>query len=476
MLFNSFQFLWLFPLVFLAYYGVGRIIDSKTHGRGSNLLLLCMSYALYMQWNAFYSLILLGVTAVTYLGALALDKWRNYRSMVVWGCVVLAILPLLLFKYYNFVIDNINSLTEGVELQGLNWAIPLGISFFTFQAVGYLVDVYKGRIVAEKNFLDYALFVAFFPQILSGPISKASELMPQIKARRQFDYRKAVEGLKWLLWGMFLKTVLADRLGLYVDTVFNNYQFQSGISLFVASWMYTLQIYGDFAGYSLMAIGVGRLMGFDLINNFNRPYFASSITEFWKRWHISLTRWLTTYIYIGMGGNRCSRLRQYFNIMVTFLVSGIWHGANWTFILWGLMHGLLQCMEKALGLDPKGSWKDSVVLKRLKPLRIVLTFSLVNIAWILFRLPTLDAVQVVFTKMVEMRSTRLFLPSNSSMAFMAIAIAIVFAKELCEEYFPKVQVFNHSCRIVRWTAYCLIAVIIMLTGVFDAGQFIYVQF
>ena len=476
MLFNSFQFLWLFPLVFLAYYGVGRIIDSQTHGRGSNLLLLCMSYALYMQWNAFYSLILLGVTAVTYLGALALDKWRNYRSMVVWGCVVLAILPLLLFKYYNFVIDNINSLTEGVELQGLNWAIPLGISFFTFQAVGYLVDVYKGRIVAEKNFLDYALFVAFFPQILSGPISKASELLPQIKARRQFDYRKAVEGLKWLLWGMFLKTVLADRLGLYVDTVFNNYQFQSGISLFVASWMYTLQIYGDFAGYSLMAIGVGRLMGFDLINNFNRPYFASSITEFWKRWHISLTRWLTTYIYIGMGGNRCSRLRQYFNIMVTFLVSGIWHGANWTFILWGLMHGLLQCIEKALGLDPKGSWKDSVVLKRLKPLRIVLTFSLVNIAWILFRLPTLDAVQVVFTKMVEMRSTRLFLPSNSSMAFMAIAIAIVFAKELCEEYFPKVQAFNHPCSIVRWGAYCLVAVVILLSGVFDAGQFIYVQF
>lgn len=218
------------------------------------------------------------------------------------------------------------------NLSGLNWAIPIGISFFSFQAIGYLVDVYKQRVPMERNFIDYALFVSFFPQIMSGPISRASDLLPQIKNKRTFNEAKAVQGLKWLLWGMFLKTVMADRLGLYVDSVYNNFQYQSGFSCLVASFMYTMQIYGDFAGYSLMAIGVGRLLGFDLVNNFNHPYFATSITEFWKRWHISLTRWLTTYIYIGLGGNRCSKIRQYWNIMITFLVSGVWHGANWTFI------------------------------------------------------------------------------------------------------------------------------------------------
>ena len=184
------------------------------------------------------------------------------------------------------------------NLPGLNWAIPIGISFFSFQAIGYLVDVYRQRIPAERNFLDYALFVSFFPQIMSGPISRESDLQPQIKSKRTFDATKAVQGLKWLLWGMFLKTVMADRLGLYVDSVYDNFQYQSGGACLVASFMYTMQIYGDFAGYSLMAIGVGRLMGFDLLNNFNRPYFAASITEFWKRWHISLTRWLATYIFI----------------------------------------------------------------------------------------------------------------------------------------------------------------------------------
>ena len=221
----------------------------------------------------------------------------------------------------------------GGKILEINIISSIGISFYTFQALGYMLDVYHKRIQCERNWWNYMLFVCFFPQILSGPISKASDLLPQIKSERKFDYGFAVEGLRYLLWGMFLKVAFADRLALYVNPVLDNYSDYSGVSIFMACTFYSLQIYGDFAGYSLMAIGVARLMGFDLINNFNRPYLAASITEFWKRWHISLTRWLTTHVYIAMGGNRCSKVRQYINIMTTFLVSGIWHGANWTFII-----------------------------------------------------------------------------------------------------------------------------------------------
>ena len=328
----------------------------------------------------------------------------------------------------------------------------------------------------ERNFIDYALFVSFFPQIMSGPISRASDLLPQIKNKRTFSGAKAVQGLKWLLWGMFLKTVMADRLGLYVDSVYNNFQYQSGFSCLVASFMYTMQIYGDFAGYSLMAIGVGRLLGFDLVNNFNHPYFATSITEFWKRWHISLTRWLTTYIYIGLGGNRCSKIRQYWNIMVTFLVSGVWHGANWTFIFWGFIHGMLQCIEKILGIDPKGKYSNHPLFRKLIPIRILITFLLVNFAWILFRLPSLEVANIVFSKIFTWEGSGLFLPSNSTLAFMLIALTIVISKDICEEYFSKIQLFNKQNVVVRWSSYLIIITLIMLCGVFDSSQFIYVKF
>lgn len=478
MIFNSFQFLWLFPLIFCIYYFQSWIIGRCEQGRLSNVLLLAVSYALYMQYRPLYAFILLWVTVVTYFGAIIVDAKKQKGKPICWLFSVGAIIPLLVFKYWNFLSDNINVLLpKAVSLPGLNWAIPIGISFFTFQAVGYLIDVYKQKISAEKNFLDYALFVSFFPQIMSGPISRASDLLPQIKSKRTFDYDQAVQGLKMLLWGMFLKVVMADRLGLYVDSVYSNYQYQSGLSCFVTSLMYTMQIYGDFAGYSLMAVGVGKVMGFNLVNNFERPYFASSITEFWKKWHISLTRWLTTYIYIGLGGNRCSQARQYFNIMVTFLVSGIWHGSNWTFVLWGLIHGVFQCIEKFLGVNPKGKYYDYIEdLTPLKPIRVLGTFLIVNFAWILFRLPSLEVVGVVFGKIFTREGSGLFLPTNSALGFMLISLFIVIAKEVCEEYFPQVQLFNSKHTIVRWISYIIVVIMIMLCGVFDAGQFIYVQF
>lgn len=331
MLFNSFNFWIVFPFIFAVYW----IIPVK-YTSAKKWFLILASYLLYMNFKPAYALILLGITVVTYVVALYLESpitsaHIKRRRIIVWTGVVLAALPLIVFKYYNFINESIFSAMEAIGIRlnmpGLNWAVPVGISFFTFQALGYMLDVYFRKIRAERSFSDYLLFCSFFPQTASGPISKASELLPQIKAPNAFKYERVREGLHILLWGMFLKVVFADRLGLYVDTVYGNVEHYSGITCLVASIFYSFQIYGDFAGYSLMAIGIGKILGFDLVNNFNHPYLATSITDFWRRWHISLTRWLTSYIYIPLGGSRCTKIRQYWNIMVTFLVSGIWHGA-----------------------------------------------------------------------------------------------------------------------------------------------------
>ena len=359
------------------------------------------------------------------------------------------------------------------ELPGLNWAIPLGISFFTFQAVGYMLDVYHGRIKAEKNFLDYALFISFFPSIISGPINKASLIMPQIKnLRTYFDYNKAVEGLKMLLWGMFMKVVVADRVGLYVDTILPYYQNYSGLTCFTASVFYTIQIYADFAGYSLMAIGVGKVLGFELTENFRRPYFAVSVTDFWRRWHISLSTWLKDYMYIPLGGSRCSKIRNYWNIFVTFLVSGIWHGANWTFIVWGIWHGLFQIIEKAIGQQKcEYEWLGKTV-------KIIITFLLVNFAWIFFRMPTLsDAVGVMSNIFDFSQPLNIDVGSRHIFLLMIIGTTILFVKDFTDEYMPnKYKFFDSKCTVVRWISYFMVIVLILLTGVFDAGQFIYANF
>lgn len=383
MVFNSFNFWLIFPIIFVVYWSI-----PTKFNRVRNLFLLLVSYLLYMNWKPSFAIVLLGVTIICYLFSLIIDnKSDSQRKQFLCLCsAVLGLLPLLVFKYYNFLNDILTSSLEGLGLHfalpGLNWAIPVGISFYTFQAVGYLLDVYKKRYQPENNFLDFALFVSFFPQVTSGPISTAKDLMPQFKTARTFSYEKGRDGLKMLLWGMFLKLALADRMGIYVDTVYSNYIHYSGAVCFIASIMYTLQIYCDFAGYSLMAIGIAKTLGFDLINNFDRPYFAASVTEFWKRWHISLTRWLTTHVYINLGGNRCSRFRQYMNIMITFLVSGLWHGANWTYVIWGALHGLFQIVEKALKGDKlKAELKVVNKLTPTRVLRIIFTFILVSFAW-----------------------------------------------------------------------------------------------
>ena len=437
-----------------------------------------------MNWKPSFAIVLMGVTAICYGGGKVIEKKQDggRRAALCWCFAVLGLLPLLVFKYYNFLNDSLTSILESLGLHwglpGLNWAIPIGISFFTFQAVGYLLDVYKKRVPVENNFLDFALFVSFFPQVTSGPISTANELLPQFKVPHVFRYEQGRDGLKMLIWGMFLKLVLADRIDIYVDTVYSNYVHYSGAVCFCASIMYTLQIYCDFAGYSLMAIGIAKTLGFDLINNFERPYLAASITEFWRRWHISLTRWLTTHVYINLGGNRCSTTRQYVNIMITFLVSGLWHGANWTFVVWGALHGLYQIVEKALmGAKLKSELKGGLhKFSFVRGFRIVATFMLVSFAWIFFRMPTIDgAIDVIEKIFTDFGQFSLGPLNPISMVGIGFGLPLLFAREVREEYFPnQIKLLNYP--IVKWAFYVWIACYTLAMGILDAGQFIYVTF
>lgn len=469
--FNSFSFWLVFPFIFVLYW----FIPAK-YNQWRKLFLVLASYLLYMNWKPSFALVLLGVTLITYWGGLVLDDRRfNMKKILVWLFAVMALLPLLVFKYYNFLNESLTSGLVAIGLKfsmpGLNWAIPVGISFFTFQAVGYMLDVYHRRTKTEKNIIDYVLFVSFFPQVTSGPISTANELLPQIKAMHTFDYEQGKQGLKYLLWGMFIKLVIADRLGLFVDTVYTNYIHYNGTTCFVASVFYTLQIYCDFAGYSLMAIGLAATLGFNLINNFKRPYFAISITDFWKRWHVSLTRWLTQHIYIPLGGNRCSKVRNYWNIFVTFLVSGIWHGANWTFVVWGCMHGVLQIIEKALGWQKYEGNKGLVIA-----IRILVTFLIVNFAWIFFRMPDITSAGVVIGKIF----TSVGMPDLSgldifSKLILFIGLAILVFKDMRDEFLPNKFLFLRK-GFFRWSIYIVLFAMILSLGVLDSGQFIYVNF
>lgn len=469
MVFNSFNFGVIFPIVFIIYWAI-----PKTHNKYRNIFLLIVSYLLYLNWKPVYGLILLGVTLITYYGGIVLDgeEKNNKRKHLAWCLALLTAFPLLLFKYYNFVNESITSILETVGLHfalpGLNWAIPVGISFFTFQALGYMLDVYHERTKPEKNIVDYLLFVSFFPQVTSGPISKAEELLPQIKKAHSFSYEQGKEGLRFLLWGMFFKLVIADRLGMYVDTVYANYENISGLNLLLGSVFYSFQIYGDFASYSYMAIGIAKLLGFDLINNFNRPYFAATITEFWRRWHISLTRWLTQQIYIPLGGSRCSKIRCYWNIMATFLVSGIWHGANFTFIIWGAIHGAIQIIEKALGIQKSDNTPKSVI-----PIKILITFLIVNAAWIFFRMPSFnDAINVIGKIVMQPGTFDSTIMMGSDILMLLTGLSIMILKDIKDEYFGKIQINRYA----RWSFYILIFILILNFGILDGGSFIYVSF
>lgn len=359
MLFNSAAFLLFFPIVCILYYAI-PIQKCR------NIFLLFASYYFYMNWKPVYALLLLTGTGVTYLSAIGISRYRKKRQrrFCLAAGIVINLAVLFLFKYYNFAAESVSVLFEStglaLTLPEFRLLLPVGISFYTFQALGYSIDVYRGTTSVEKNFFTYALFVSFFPQLVAGPIERSNSLLPQFKVKQKFDYDRTMAGIRMIIWGFFLKLALADRCGTYVDAVFNHILQHNGGSYLIASLLFPFQIYGDFAGYSLVAIGTARILGFNLMENFRRPYFSTSVTEFWRRWHISLSTWFKDYLYIPLGGNRVGKVRNYFNLLTTFVISGLWHGANWTFVVWGFLHGVILCIEKYTGFAKQKFTKGGV--------------------------------------------------------------------------------------------------------------------
>lgn len=473
MLFNSFNFLLFFPTVCLLYY----ITNTKYRW----LLLLLASYFFYMNWEPTYAILIFFSTIVTYGCAYKVEKTekKSHKKNYLVASILINLSILFLFKYYNFFNTSVFGLLEDyglrVQLPDFKYLLPVGISFYTFQAVGYTIDVYRGDIKHEKHFGIYALFVSFFPQLVAGPIERAKSLLPQFRAFKKFDYNKAVEGIKLMLWGFFIKLVVADRLAIYVDTVYGNADQHSSFTLLTATIFFAVQIYCDFAGYSSIAIGCAKIMGFDLITNFKRPYFAQSCAEFWQRWHISLSTWFRDYIYIPLGGNQVSKTRNYTNLMITFVVSGLWHGANWTYVIWGGLNGLYQIVFKILKFNP--SKKDITQKSPLKYfLNVFLTFVFICFSWIFFRADSFSHALGII-KRIGTEPGPIFIGDNSAFAYGIFGIVLLFLKDGFDEFFPtKKMFFTSSNRLVRTVSYAVIVILIMLIGVFDGGQFIYFQF
>lgn len=389
MLFNSLEFAIFLPIVFFLYwFVVGRNL------RLQNLFIVGGSYLFYGWWDWRFLLLIAFTTFCSYLSGTLIEKYRNKRhaKVIAIANIVLNLLILCLFKYFNFFSENLAKLFEvfGVELDWvtLDFLLPVGISFYTFQALSYTIDVYKRKIEPTHDPVSFFAFVSFFPQLVAGPIERATQLLPQFHVKRHFDYAKAVDGMRQILWGLFKKMVVADNCATIVNQIFDNYQDQSGSTLVLGAVLFTFQIYGDFSGYSDIAIGTARLFGIDLMRNFNYPYFSRDIAEFWRRWHISLTTWFRDYIYIPLGGSRGTKWESLRNTMVIFLVSGLWHGANWTFIVWGAYHALLFAPLLLLGRNRKytGVVAENSVLPSLRELGQMLgTFALVVVGWIIFR-------------------------------------------------------------------------------------------
>jgi alginate O-acetyltransferase complex protein AlgI len=489
MLFNSVSFLIFFPIVTLVYF----LIPKKY----SYLWLLAASYYFYMCWNPKYALLLLTSTAVTYAASLLIAGAKEARArrwyVAASFCANLAIL--FFFKYFTFAADSLRALFAhfGVALAQPKFdvVLPVGISFYTFQALSYTADVYRGRVRAERNFFRYALFVSFFPQLVAGPIERTENLLPQLQNPKPFDALRARRGLVMMLWGFFQKLVIADRVAILVNQVFSNLAKYSGAEVALASVLFAVQIYCDFGGYSNIAVGAAEVMGYSLMENFHKPYFASSVRDFWRRWHISLSTWFRDYLYIPLGGSRKGKLRTWLNTMLTFLASGLWHGAGWHFVLWGGLHGLYlvvgswtlparKKLRAALRLDP-----DRGVYHAF---RVLVTFLLVLFAWIFFRAASVSqaflAIRLLFSRwdlgiFTNGAIYTLGLDAADFWAGMA-AIAILFAVDLLSERRDLRDMLEKKNLFVRWPVYLLMIFTVLIFGIYgpqySAGAFIYFQF
>ena len=474
MLFNSIQFILFFPIVVLIYY----LLQTK---KSRNIFLLIASYYFYMNWNPIYVFLILFSTISTFCCSLFIEKNKgnkNARAALVMNIIInLAIL--FVFKYYNFINDSVFSLLESFGLRwnvpNLTFLLPVGISFYTFQAIGYSIDVYRGRLDAEHSIITYALFVSFFPQLVAGPIERANNLLPQFHKKHIFDGKKVTDGLKLMLWGFFMKICVADRLGIYVDPIYNNVENYGGCSLLIATVLFAFQIYCDFCGYSLIAIGSAKCMGFSLMENFRRPYFSISIKDFWKRWHISLSTWFMDYVYIPLGGNRVPFLRHLFNLLVTFLISGLWHGANWTFVIWGGIHGVYLIAEKVLSKFARNKQDDTGPIHVLK---VIWCFLLVSFAWIFFRADSMQNASTIIHKIfTDFQFGNINVGQGKMFILSLIMLAVLILKDVLDEYFPEKLslLFFNVHRVVRWFIYYVIIALILIMAT-PSQNFIYFQF
>ncbi len=476
--FTTFHFLIFFPLLALLYW----ITPAKYRW----ITLLIASYFFYINLKPVLALVLAGITLSTYIFTRLIDgtadESKKKHFMVI--NIILILLPLLFYKYFTVVNNELIMLLEATHLRWplpeIKLILPVGISFYTFMAIGYTVDVYNENIKSERNPGILALFVSFFPLVLSGPIERAGNMLPQFRAQRKPDEVMVVQGLKWMLWGYFMKLVVADRLGIYVDAVYGNIVQHNGTSLLFASVLFPFQVYTDLGGYSLIAIGTAKILGIDVMQNFRRPFFATSMSEFWRRWHISLISWLTDYIYTPLS----FAFRNYriwgivMALMITFLISGIWHGASLTFVVWGLMQGLFLSIEaltnkKKIRFEKKHALQHKVWYTLLGCL---LTFILFTSSEIFGRAPDLGGAFLIYAKIFT-TSGALFIGEPSTFIFFILGLAIVLFKDFTDEYMPsKFLLFENPHKFIRIMAYSSVIILILLLGVYDGGQFIYFQF
>ena len=482
MLFNSIQFIIFFPIIVFLFF----MMPHKYR----TVLLLVASYYFYMCWKAEYIILIIVSTLIDYFCAIKMEESEHQQQKKKFLIISLfSNLGLLfLFKYYNFFSDNLqnafNVFNIFYDLPSFKMLLPVGISFYTFQTLSYSIDVYRGKKKAERNITIFALYVAFFPQLVAGPIERSTRLIPQFYIKQKFDYERVRDGLLLMLWGFFKKVVIADRLAILVNQVFNNVHDYKGIPLIIASYFFMFQIYCDFSGYSDIAIGGAKVMGFDLMKNFNRPYFATSISDYWKRWHISLGSWFRDYLYIPLGGNRVSRNRWYFNIFMVFLITGIWHGAGWNFIIWGVLQAFF-IIFSMISSGLRGKIADFFHLPDY-PLfqhfyKIFITFHLLLFGKIIFRSNSISDAYYIFKNFFadlgNVGYDRFHFGLNKYEFVLSVLLILFLTSIQIIQSKIRIRQYIYSKPLVfRWACYYLLLFIVIHLGEYNSTNFIYFSF
>lgn len=469
MVFTSMQFFIFLPIVFFVYY----IYPKKKQW----VLLLLSSYVFYAFAGIQYVFLLVYTTITAYVFSKLICR---RKSQMVLGIVFLLI-PLVWFKYTNFLIDNINIIVNAFgsakALSSMQIILPLGISFYSFSALGYVIDIYNNKYAPYDNPFHLAAGLSFFPCLLAGPIERQNKLIPQLIMEHEFDYTKATYGLKQIAWGLFEKTVVADNLAIYVDKVFDDVYSYHGITLLAASFFYSIQIYCDFAGYSDIAIGIAKLFGIEVTKNFDSPYFSSSLKEFWKRWHISLSSWIRDYVYIPLGGSRNGRIRKHANLVIAMFISGIWHGAAWTFIAWGGMHGLLQVLEDRVSQRKTES-------RLLNAVKIIITFIMCSCLWVFFRAPSFENAIYIFQHMFDgytqfnnyFQGINTIGLSSIEIMILIIELSILFVHDYYSIKTDVIELISEKPFLLRWSIYVIHSVLLVLLSYKGATKFVYFDF